>query len=161
VDEWGEPYPEHVLNDLLRSAQAVLFKDDLLSSAGTSLFEQAAVEAIDKALGDAQPFKLRRSGKRGDATILVKSAGDCFEFLVNREKQMVAVAVQISLQAGDYEIFACDEDAWCSGTPDGAQVLSARQLGRFRRAWALSNLVSRTFAGRIRRLADPVLAGIG
>jgi len=132
TDQWGEPHAGPILSDLVDSGRAIVFDEDILAWGGCGRFRQKVMGAIDKALGDAHPLKLRRYGKKIDATLLEKAQDECFVFLLNWERAPARVDLSLSLPKGTYEVLVRDENGWHRGSIGGRGELTDGDLRAFR-----------------------------
>jgi len=132
TDEWGEPYPAPVFKDLVDSGKAILVKDDILAWGSADTFTEKVTGLIKQALGADNPLTLNRYGKSVDATVLRKSGKEYFVFAVNAEKTPIAIDLGVAVQAGNYQVFARDENGWSRVSLNGKDMLTAKDLAKFR-----------------------------
>jgi len=132
TDKWGEPYPEPVFKCLIDSENIILFEEDILTWGATDIFADRVIAAIDKALGQGNPFKLHRYGLKIDATMIEKSPTEQFVFLINHEQKPAMVDMEMSLPNGNYEVFARDENRWYCASIEGTEIFGSQNLRKFR-----------------------------
>ena len=131
-DKWGEPYPEPVFKDLIESENVILFEEDILAWGATDILTDRVIAAVDKALGQENPFKLHRYGLKIDATMIEKSPTERFVFLINHEQKPAIVDMEMSVPNGNYEVFARDENQWYRASIGNVEILGSQHLRKFR-----------------------------
>lgn len=142
TDEWGEPYPEPVLHELLESKAAVILPEDVFQWAATDIFAEKVMKTLSQLLKEKIPLKFNAYGRHVDASLLEKNEREYFLFLINWEKAgTTAVDIGIPLPEGRYEIWVRDADFWYQGCLSGEKEFSSKDLTDFR-YWMIPETVS-------------------
>ena len=81
-----------------------MLEGDRLAEGAHERFAAAAVAAVVKALGGNLPLRLNRNGNRIEATVLEKSDGGKFLFLINYETRPARLDLGLPWPDGAYDV---------------------------------------------------------
>jgi len=132
TDAWGEPYPTPIFKELVDSGKAILVKDDILAWGATDTFTEKISNLLNTTLGADNPLTLNRYNKHIDATVHRKSAREYFLYTINWEQTPSVIDLGVSVPAGSYQVYARDENQWNRVSLNGKDLLSEKDLAKFR-----------------------------
>jgi len=133
VDEWGEPYAQPLLNDLIAQKKASFCGDDVTSVGHFPAMQDQMHKLVDGLLGARKPLNVNTYDSDVEVGLLEKGAAEKFVFAINWTEYPVKIDVGVNnLPAGQYELFQRDLTDAHKVRLGGKDTATARTLKQFR-----------------------------
>ncbi len=132
TNEFGTPYPEPILRELVKRPGVTYLDLDLLRHGNDPAVQRKFTAALDRLLAQDQTFRADTHGKDVEASILRHEDGTTFIGLVNWHNQPAMVDLSLKCAPGQYSIQVYGLDGVCATTLQGRAAFPADALRLFR-----------------------------